>query len=76
MAIDPLHERGSLFARISVDTRPLRHRDFRNETGVLASATSLLFSVVSGGLLCVVGCVATALALPAFLRYDSHRPHA
>jgi MFS family permease len=46
------------------------------EAGVLASATSLRFSVVSGGLLCVVGCVATALALPAFLRYDSHRSHA
>ena len=30
MAIDPMHERGSLFARMRVDTRPLRHRDFRN----------------------------------------------
>ncbi len=41
------------------------------EAGVLASFTSLRFSVVSGGVLCVVGCVATALALPGFLRYDS-----
>lgn len=41
------------------------------EAGVLASLTSLRFSVVSGGVLCVVGCVATALALPGFLRYDS-----
>jgi MFS family permease len=41
------------------------------EAGVLASLTSLRFSVVSGGVLCVVGCIATALALPQFLRYDS-----
>jgi MFS family permease len=30
MAIDPLHERPSLLRRLTVDTRPLRHRDFRN----------------------------------------------
>src|ERR671930_2815627 len=35
MAIDPLHTadvetRPTLFARLRVDTRPLRHRDFRN----------------------------------------------
>ena len=41
------------------------------EAGVLASLTSLRFSVVSGGVLCVVGCIATALALPGFLKYDS-----
>jgi MFS family permease len=44
--------------------------------GVLASLTSLRFSVVSGGILCVVGCVLTALALPGFLRYDSREPEA
>jgi MFS family permease len=43
------------------------------EAGVLASLTSLRFSVVSGGVLCVVGCIVTALALPGFLRYDSRR---
>jgi MFS family permease len=42
------------------------------EAGVLASLTSLRFSVVSGGFLCIVGCVATTIALPGFLRYDSH----
>jgi MFS family permease len=41
------------------------------EAGVLASLTSLRFAVVSGGLACVVGCAATALALPQFLRYDA-----
>jgi len=41
------------------------------EAGVLASLTSLRFSVVSGGIACVVGCVLTALALPRFTRYDA-----
>jgi MFS family permease len=45
------------------------------EAGVVASLTSLRTSVVSGGVLCIVGCVATALALPGFLHYDSRRPH-
>jgi MFS family permease len=44
------------------------------EAGVVASLTSLRASVVSGGVLCIVGCAATALALPAFLRYDAARP--
>jgi hypothetical protein len=44
------------------------------EAGVLASLTSLRFSVVSGGLLCVVGCIATAFALPLFLKYDASEP--
>jgi MFS family permease len=41
------------------------------EAGVLASLTSLRFSIVSGGLACIAGCVVTALALPEFLRYDA-----
>jgi MFS family permease len=44
------------------------------EAGVLASLTSLRFSVVSGGVLCVAGCALTALALPGFLRYDAREP--
>ncbi len=44
------------------------------EAGVLASLTSLRFSIVSGGLFCIVACIATALALPGFLKYDSHEP--
>ena len=43
------------------------------EAGVLASLTSLRFSIVSGGLLSIAGCVVTALALPGFLRYDAKR---
>jgi MFS family permease len=41
------------------------------EAGVLAAVTSLRFSVVSGGILCIVGCAATALVLPKFLSYDA-----
>ena len=41
------------------------------EAGVLASLTSIRFSVVSGGVFCIVGCAAVALALPGFRRYDS-----
>ena len=43
------------------------------EAGVLASLTSIRFSVVSGGLLCIVGCLAVTLALPGYRRYDSRR---
>jgi hypothetical protein len=46
------------------------------ESGLLASLTSLRFSIVSGGILCVAGCVATALALPKFLHYDAREPSA
>jgi MFS family permease len=42
------------------------------EAGVLAALTSLRFSVVSGGVLCIAGCIVTALLLPGFLRYDAH----
>jgi MFS family permease len=43
------------------------------EAGVLASLTSLRFSIVSGGLFCIGGCVVAAIALPGFLRYDATR---
>jgi MFS family permease len=42
------------------------------EAGALASATSLRFSIVSGGVACVVGCGLLALAFPALLRYDAN----
>ena len=43
--------------RIGVDTRP--------------SVTSIRFSIVSGGFLCIIGCVISAAFLPKFLRYDA-----
>jgi MFS family permease len=41
------------------------------EAGALASVTNVRFSIVSGGLLCVLGCVLLAAAFPALLRYDA-----
>jgi MFS family permease len=41
------------------------------EAGVVASLTSLRFSIVSGGVACVAGCGLLALAIPALLRYDA-----
>ena len=46
------------------------------EAGVVASLTSLRFSIVSGGVLCVVGTLVTALAFPVLLRYDARHPDA
>src|SRR5712664_7897 len=45
------------------------------EAGVVASLFSVRVSVVSGGLLCVIGCVLCALALPAFRSYDARLYH-
>jgi MFS family permease len=39
------------------------------EAGVVASLVGLRFSIVSGGVACVVGTIAIAAALPAFVRY-------
>jgi MFS family permease len=41
------------------------------EAGVVASLASVRASVVSGGVLCVIGVVLAAVALPAFRRYDA-----
>jgi len=40
------------------------------ESGSVASLAGVRFSVVSGGILCVVGALGCALLLPAFWRYD------
>jgi hypothetical protein len=41
------------------------------EAGVVASLTSLRFSVVSGGLVCAAGAVAILGAIPSLVRYDA-----
>ncbi len=41
------------------------------EAGLVASVTSVRFSVVSGGVLCVVGVAIAAALLPVFRRYDA-----
>jgi MFS family permease len=43
------------------------------EAGVVASLTSLRFSIVSGGIACVIGTFLVAAAFPALLRYDAKR---
>ena len=44
------------------------------EAGVVASLTSVRASIVSGGVLTVIGTVVVALAIPALVRYDARRP--
>jgi predicted Co/Zn/Cd cation transporter (cation efflux family) len=46
------------------------------EAGVVASLFSVRTSVVSGGVLCVVGCMLSALALQVFRRYDERESRA
>ncbi len=46
------------------------------EAGVVASLTSVRFSIVSGGFACVAGALLIALAFPALRRYDARHPHA
>jgi MFS family permease len=41
------------------------------ESGLIAGLTSVPVSVVSGGALCVIGCLACFLLLPAFRDYDA-----
>jgi MFS family permease len=41
------------------------------EAGALASLTSVRFSVVSGGVACVVGTILLAAAIPELVRYDA-----
>jgi MFS family permease len=43
------------------------------EAALVASATNIRFSIVSGGLACVAGTVLVALAFPALIRYDAKR---
>ncbi len=44
------------------------------EAGAVASLAGVRASVVSGGVLCVLGTVGLAAALPFFWRYDARRP--
>jgi MFS family permease len=44
------------------------------EAGIVASLTSVRASIVSGGVLTVLGTIVIGLALPAFVRYDAGKP--
>ena len=43
------------------------------EAGLLASLTSLRFSIVSGGIACAAGAVAILAAIPSLFHYDARR---
>jgi hypothetical protein len=45
------------------------------EAGVVASLAGVRASIVSGGVLTVIGTAVCALALPALVRYDARDPH-
>jgi len=45
------------------------------EAGAVASIFNVRISIVSGGFLCVVGCILCTLALPAFRAYDARLYH-
>jgi MFS family permease len=65
----PDHLRGRLagIEMLSYTTGPLLGNA---ESGLVASLFSVRTSIVSGGILCVVGTGLLAMALPAFLHYD------
>ena len=44
------------------------------EAGVVASLTSLRFSIVSGGLACIAGTFLIVLAVPALIHYNARAP--
>ncbi|MEP6696696.1 MAG: MFS transporter [Pseudonocardiales bacterium] len=67
---DRLRGRLAGIEMISYTTGPLLGN---TESGVAAALFSVRTSVVSGGLLCIVGTGVLALMLPAFLRYDGRR---
>lgn len=68
----PDHLRGRLagIEMVSYTTGPLLGNA---ESGLVASLFGIRASVVSGGLLCLLGTGLLALALPAFLHYDGRR---
>jgi MFS family permease len=71
-SVTPDHLRGRMSSVFSmVVTSGPRLGDV--ESGSLAALTSTRFSVVSGGLACVVGVVAILVAFPALLKLDAER---
>jgi MFS family permease len=68
--VTPDHMRGRMSAAFSlVVTGGPRLGDI--ESGSVAGAAGVRFSVVSGGVLCMLGVVAIALAFPALRHYDT-----
>jgi MFS family permease len=65
---DALRGRLASIEMISYSSGPLLGNA---ESGVVAGLFSVPVSVVSGGVLCVIGCVLCAVLLPAFRAYDA-----
>ena len=65
---DALRGRLASIEMVSYSAGPLLNNF---ESSSVASLFSVRVSVVSGGLLCVAGCLLCALLLPAFRRYDA-----
>jgi MFS family permease len=70
---DELRGRLAGIEQISYSSGPLLGQV---RAGAVGSLAGIRFSAVSGGVLCVVGVALTALALPAFWRYDARRQDA
>lgn len=64
---DELRGRLAGIELLSYSTGPLLGH---TRAGVVAALTSVRFSIVSGGVLCVVAVAAIAAAMPSLLRYD------
>lgn len=69
---DALRGRLASIELLSVETGPTLGNF---EAGAVASLFSIRASIVSGGILCVAGCLLCAALLPAFRGYDSRRYH-
>jgi MFS family permease len=69
---DELRGRLAGIEQVSYSTGPLLGNV---EAGGVASLTSVQFSVVSGGVMCVAGVAISLALLPAFWRYDSRTAH-
>jgi MFS family permease len=67
---DELRGRLAGIEQISYSSGPLLGQV---RAGVVGSLAGIRVSAVSGGALCIVGVALTALALPAFWRYDARR---
>lgn len=71
-SVTPDHMRGRMSAVYSlVVTSGPRLGDI--ESGAVAGAAGVRFSVVSGGLVCLLGVLGVLMAFPALMRYDAER---
>jgi MFS family permease len=67
---DALRGRLASIEMLSYSSGPLLGN---TESGLVAGVFGVPVSIVSGGVLCVLGCVACAVALPAFRAYDARK---